>query len=125
MNTITVTLELGPESKALLNQLLEALKSTGCNCHPGDVQAPETPANNEPPEVVDEGAEPELPTYTRDDVQALVQTLAGPKTTANPYGGKRTKTREIVKKYADKVSDIPADKFGEVMAELLKLKEEQ
>lgn len=123
MNTITVNVELGPESKALLNQLLEAL--TSCHCHPGNVQALEPPASNEPPETVDEGAEPELPTYTRDDVQALVQTLAGPKTTANPYGGKRTETRAVVKKYADKVSDIPADKFGEVMAELLKLKEEQ
>ena len=117
MNTITVTVELGPESKALLNQLLEALT--------GDKTYPLRKFEPEPPENVDEGAEPELPAYTRDDVQALVQTLAGPKTTANPYGGKRTKTREIVKKYADKVSDIPADKFGEVMAELLKLKEEQ
>lgn len=123
MNTITVTVELGPESKALLNQLLEAL--TGDKTYPLRKFEPDAPTNNEPPENVDEGAEPELPTYTRDDVQALVQTLAGPKTTANPYGGKRTKTREIVKKYADKVSDIPADKFGEVMAELLKLKEEQ
>lgn len=130
-NAITVNVELGPESKALLNQLLEALtqKPTGCHCHPGTEApaevAPPQPASNEPPEVVDESSEPEVPTYTREDIQALVQTLAGPKSTENPYGGKRAATRAIVKKYAEKVGNIPEDKFAEVMEQLLELKEEQ
>lgn len=127
-NAITVNVELGPESKALLNQLLEALtqKPSGCHCHSG-TEAPATPqpASNEPPEVVDESSEPEVPTYTREDIQALVQTLAGPKSTENPYGGKRAETRAIVKKYAEKVGNIPEDKFAEVMEQLLELKEEQ
>lgn len=127
-NAITVNVELGPESKALLNQLLEALtqKPTGCHCHSG-TEAPATPqpASNEPPEVVDESSEPEVSTYTREDIQALVQTLAGPKSTENPYGGKRAETRAIVKKYAEKVGNIPEDKFAEVMEQLLELKEEQ
>lgn len=130
-NAITVNVELGPESKALLNQLLEALtqKSSACHCHSGTEEPvtpkPPKPASNEPPEIVDESSEPEVPTYTREDIQALVQTLAGPKSTENPYGGKRAKTRAIVKKYAEKVGDIPEDKFAEVMEQLLELKEEQ
>ena len=127
-NAITVNVELGPESKALLNQLLEALtqKPSGCHCHSG-TEAPATPqpASNEPPEVVDESSEPEVPTYTREDIQALVQTLAGPKSAENPYGGKRAATRAIVKKYAEKVGNIPEDKFAEVMEQLLELKEGQ
>lgn len=128
-NAITVNVELGPESKALLNQLLEALTQKPTGCHsgtetPAEVTPPQ-PASNEPPEVVDESSEPEVPTYTREDIQALVQTLAGPKSAENPHGGKRAETRAIVKKYAEKVGNIPEDKFAEVMEQLLELKEEQ
>ncbi len=84
-----------------------------------DVIMPARPASNEPPEIVDESsepaAEPEQPEYTKDDVLAKVQSLAGPN---NP---KREEAKAIVKSYGAKVSDIPADKYAEVMEKLTEL----
>lgn len=144
-NTINLTVELGPESQAKLDKILAALEGLHPNCSScvettvnmtkdmaGAAPAEEAANATEPAETaaletehpVDEVsphgdpepvAEPEQPTYTKDDVLALVQKLAAP---TNP---KRVKAKEIVKSYAAKVSDIPADKYAEVMDKLTAL----
>lgn len=53
---------------------------------------------------------PEAPLYRLEDIQQKVVALSA--------SGKKAEVREIVKSYAEKVSAIPADKFGEVMAKL-------
>jgi hypothetical protein len=86
-------------------------------------EAPEQPApeiNHPVDEVSPHGepepaAEPEQPKYTKDDVLAKVQSLAGPN---NP---KREEAKAIVKSYGAKVSDIPEDKYAEVMDKLTAL----
>lgn len=50
------------------------------------------------------------PQYKLEDIQQKVVALSA--------NGKKAEVREIVKSYAEKVSAIPADKFGEVMAKL-------
>lgn len=83
-------------------------------------------ASNEPPEIVDESsepepaAEPEQPKYTKPDVLALVQKLAAPTSPEH----KRTGAKAIVKAYGAKVSDIPEDKYAEVMDKLTALDKE-
>lgn len=57
-----------------------------------------------------EQPEPETPQYKPEDIQQKVVALSA--------SGKKAEVREIIKSYAEKVSAIPADKFGEVMARL-------
>ena len=57
-----------------------------------------------------EQPKPETPQYKPEDIQQKVVALSA--------SGKKAEVREIVKSYAEKVSAIPADKFGEVMARL-------
>jgi hypothetical protein len=64
--------------------------------------------------------EPEAPKYTKADVQALVQKLAAPTSPEH----KRTGAKAIVKSYGAKVSDIPEDKYPEVMDKLTALDKE-
>jgi hypothetical protein len=85
---------------------------TAAEGHPDPVGAPGEPGEPGQPEPVEE---PEQPKYTKEDVQAKVQKLAKP---GNP---KREQAKAIVKSYAAKVSDIPEDKFPEVMAKLAEL----
>jgi hypothetical protein len=68
-----------------------------------------------PYDLPEPAAKPEQPKYTKDDVLAKVQSLAGPN---NP---KREEAKAIVKSYGTKVSDIPADKYAEVMDKLTAL----
>ena len=84
---------------------------TAAEEHPVDAVAP----HGEPVADPEPAAEPELPQYTKDDVLAKVQKLAAPN---NP---KREQAKAIVKSYGAKVSDIPADKYDEVMAKLAEL----
>ena len=60
-------------------------------------------------------AEPERPKYTKADVQAKVQKMAG------PNSPKREQVKALVKSYGAKISDIPEDKYDEVMAKLAEL----
>jgi hypothetical protein len=64
--------------------------------------------------------EPEAPKYTKADVQALVQKLAAPTSPEH----KRTGAKAIVKSYGAKVSDIPEEKYAEVMDKLTALDKE-
>lgn len=77
---------------------------------PPEVEQPELAAPAQPDE-------PEK-AVTADDIRALVQKLVAPTT------GKRDKAKAIVTKYAPSVSEIPADKFGEVFAALKALEVE-
>lgn len=161
MNTINLTIELGPVTQGKLDKILEAMQATRPNCH-SCVEAataytaavvtannasdkpttgPETaphetthPVEDAAPwgdpepvqggaEIMPEpapGAKKEKVKYTLDDVRALVQKLAAPTSPAH----KRTGAKNIVKSYAAKVSDIPADKFQEVMDKLTALAKE-
>lgn len=71
------------------------------------------------PEPVEPATEPEpeppTPAYTKDDVQALVQKLAA------ASSDKREAAKAIVKSYAEKVSDLPAEKYPEIMDKLREL----
>lgn len=147
MNTIKVTVELGPESMAKLDKILEALQGqhhhcTGCaesmvqvvnvnterfpgEGHPDPVGEPGPMGPTGEIHPANEGApaadpEPEAPKYTKDDVLALVQKLAAP---TSPEA-KRTGAKAIVKEYGAKVSDIPEAKYGEVMDKLTALDKE-
>ena len=53
--------------------------------------------------------------YTKEQVLAKVQSMAGPN---NP---KREQVKAIVRMYGVKVSDIPEDKYTEVMEKLIEL----
>jgi hypothetical protein len=150
MNTINVTVELGPESMAKLDKILEALQGQNHHCE-GCVAAvhmaqdltkdlaeaaaaaagiPESePEETDPPADAVSPAEqpepaaapePEAPKYTKADVLALVQKLAAP---TSPEA-KRTGAKAIVKEYGAKVSDIPEAKYGEVMDKLTALDKE-
>lgn len=57
--------------------------------------------------------EPAVPTVSRSDIQGKVVQLSA--------AGKKPQVREIVQKYAPKISDIPEDKLGAVWAELTAL----
>ena len=73
-----------------------------------EVAAPTTPA--EPEKPVEVAETPEAPKYKMTDVQQLVVSLSA--------AGKKDQVREIVKAYAERVTLIPEDKFGEVMDKL-------
>ena len=80
--------------------------------HPVDAVVPH--ADPEPaadPEPVPE----KVYTVTKADIMAKVQALAAPN---NP---KREQAKAIVKSYGAKVSDIPEDKYDEVMTKLVEL----
>jgi hypothetical protein len=141
MNTITVTVELGPETQAKLDKILEALQGNHPNCHSCvetavgmtkdlAAAAAAAPVAENAEQVVQEhpeevaatvdapaAAEPveELPKYTKDDISALVRKLAA------PTSPKREQAKTIVKSYGTKVSDIPEDKYAEVMDKLTAL----
>ena len=142
-NTITLSVELGPNTQAKLDQILELLQGMKPNCH-SCVQtavamtkdlaeaatAPQPAQEPAPLEIVhpadevsphgepEPAAEPEPVKWTKDDLTKKVQALAAPGT------GKREKVRAIVKSYAEKVGDIPADKYAEVMDKLTALEKE-
>ena len=115
MNTITI--ELCAEDRARLDKILEALQ--GVNVKPAPV-AEEHPVEEpfgSPDPVEEPAAEPAPKQYTLADVRSLVQELA------KPGSKKQPEAKAIVQSYAAKVSDIPADKYGEVMEKLNALKE--
>jgi len=94
----TITIELCAEDRKRLDDILAALQNR------------ETVIETET--TVEVVQVEETPIVTRDEVQALVQRLAAPTT------GKRDAVRNIVKEYADKVSEIAEDKLAEVMERL-------
>lgn len=138
MNNITI--ELAAEDRKRLDDILEALKQrpdcrrcvqsvVAAMDHQNEPQSEEKPQAKEEPEapvfveeaaappweegVPAEVAEPTEPTYTQAEVRKKVVELCA--------AGHKEATRAIVSEYAPSVSDIPADKYDEVMGKLLKL----
>lgn len=131
----TITIELSKEDRQRLDEIVaflgqtvglvgELTRTTTKTVAPTPAEIPATPSTDHPvDEVSPHGqpepvTEPEAPKWTKADLQARVQALAAPGT------GKREKVREIVKSYAEKVGDIPADKYDEVMDKLTALEQE-
>ena len=85
---------------------------------PAEVEKDAAQEENAAPVEAEPVAEPEAPKYTKADIMALVQRLAAPTST------KREQAKAIVKGYAARVSDIPEDKYTEVMDKLTKLEQE-
>lgn len=122
-NTIEMVVKLCDDDRKRLDAILTALKhvttaptkaetvSVVENTTIEEKTAPEEPTV---PDIVPETTEEE-PTYTVKDVQQKVLELTTQK------GVAKSKVREIVKTYADKVQNIPPDKLGKVMQELNKL----
>lgn len=146
MNEIKVTTELCAEDRARLDKLLEALCSIPnaistagtpypVTCETVDhkdfveivgtpeknetVTTKQTPAETTPAPVeendtdqapVEEVAEPQ---HTKAELQQKIATLVSK--------GKKAEVKEVVQKYAPRVSDIPDDKVDEVWVLLSKL----
>jgi predicted transcriptional regulator len=146
MNTINLTVELGPETQKKLDQILEALQQASKhNCHKcvehavamtkdladaaaAAAPAPD-PATTEAGHPVDEVSPhaapkpvadpaPAAPKYTQADILAVVQRLIA------PGSKKREKAKAIVNDYAVKISAIPEEKYNEVMDRLIALEKE-
>ena len=122
----TITFELCAEDRARLDRLTAALEGmripevtmslTGHAPLNPCTALPEVPA----PVAEDKPAEPEetKPAVTVADIRALVQKLLA------PGSNKKAEAAAIVKSYAPKVGDIPADKYAEVWQKLTALSEE-
>ena len=109
MASMTVTLELCDEDRARLDRFINLM----------DGFKPDTPEIMEKklnlPEQEAPKQEAPEPNATMADVQALVRKLAAPST------GKRDAARDIVRKYAERVVEIPEDKLADVYQELTAL----
>lgn len=106
--------EVEPQIDPLAKQLRDAIAGAAKNAT--EAAKPETPTNTP--------TQPETPTeatpfVTLEDIQQKVMQLA----TVNG-GAKKDRVRGIVNAYAQKVSDIPADKWPEVWAKLNALEKE-
>lgn len=141
MSSINVTLELHPDDRKRLDELIgfipylidglqkltaQPTQNTTNDSTPAREETPKTehPADavspHGDPEPVGEPAKPEVPKYTKADIQARVQKLAAPTMPES----KRQGAKAIVKSYGAKVSDIPEEKYPEVMARLDELEKE-
>lgn len=119
--TNTITFELGPVSLAKLDELLAALKGAAVPAdkdlgsvppwmvNPADEHPVTEPLASEAPVTVQEE---QTSAVTVDDIRLVVQRLIA------PSSSKREEAKAIVKSYAAKVGDIPADKCAEVLAKL-------
>lgn len=135
MNKIIIELTEGDQARldrlaAALDKLADAYNAVTTTSAVIDTPAPQTPA--EPPSVT--AAAPEAPApvnitpepvkpaesrtepptakqYSKADVQKLVVKLC-----TDPE--KKKAVRRIITEYAERVSDIPADKYPEVVAKL-------
>ena len=133
MNNINMIVELCAEDRARLDKILEELRRLFPG-HPVErtmqeiIGTPATVEENTPepaaemPEAPAEVAEdlpfPEPQEVSAEDLVALVRKLAA------VSADKREACKGIVKKYADNVSSVPADKRREVMDQLLDLAQE-
>lgn len=152
MNTINVIVELGPESQAKLDKILEALEGSRPNCHsctetamrvmgenlkivtgePAEAPASTEAAAAETGHPVDEvsphgepepAAAPEQPEAPKYTKEDILALVQKLAAPTSPEH-KRTGAKAIVKSYGAKVSDIPADKYAEAMDRLTALDKE-
>lgn len=123
-----ITIELCTEDRARLDRLADALETMAQN-QPRqlyaidlgsapvegaetEAQAPEaeTPKETQPEPKKPTEPKNEAPAVTVDDIRSKVLALTA--------AGKKEELKAIIKEYAPKVSDIPADKLAEVLEKL-------
>lgn len=127
MNEIKVITELCAEDRARLDKLLEALAGipaaldTVGTPFPATVAKAETENHSDFVEI--KAPEVDLAPYVKDAEPALVEALAEPQHTKAELqqkvvslvsAGKKTEVKEVIQKYAPKVSEVPEDKVDEV-----------
>lgn len=124
----TITIELCAEDRARLDAILNALTGAPVKAQepkkattqPNTQSQPKEPAKAKP--VLEEVDTPpweepkaqNVPAVKLEDIQALVVKLA-------TSCGKKAEARDVIKAYAERVTEIPADKYGEVYGKLKKL----
>ena len=119
----TITIELCAADRKRIDELIDfaglIVGEMKGNKPDLSIVPPAAPAEEHPVDAVAPHGEPEpeLPQYTKEDVMAKVQKLAA------PNSPKREQAKTIVKSYGAKVSDIPEDKYAEVMTKLAELEE--
>ena len=95
-----ITIELCAEDRARLDAILEALKK---GADKADTQLERA--------VAEQSEEAQTQTDVKmEEIQRLVVTLA--------TSGKKAEARDIVKAYAERVTDIPVDQYAEVYGKL-------
>lgn len=112
MNNLNLTIELCAEDRARLDAILTALQAVGTPFNPPELAQPgkKDPETHDAPTPVTSGPETEQPAQDTQDgpetqhathgiVQDLVITLAS--------WGHKSEAREIVQRYAPRVSAIP------------------
>ena len=137
MNEIKVITELCAEDRARLDKLVEALAGIPTSINlvgtpfPATVEKDETEDHGDFVEVKEpEAPEADLAPYIKDAEPALVEALAEPQHTKAELqqkvvslvsAGKKAEVKEVIQKYAPKVSEVPEDKVDEVWNLLSKL----
>lgn len=126
-----ITIELCTEDRARIDRLTEALEAMaqqqprtlyaidlgsapaeGIEIEPQELETVE-PKQTQPKEENPTQPKIEPPAITVEDIRSKVLTLTG--------AGKKDEVRAIIKEYAEKVGDIPADKRAEVLKRLTSL----
>jgi|GEM_PF-4902927 len=105
----TFTLDLSPVVEAKLDRIIELLSKL-------DAAPAAAPVKAETPSPAPAAPAPEAPAAkpcTKADLSQLVVRLSA--------AGLKAQVREIIMAYADRVSNIPEDKYAEVMAKLTAL----
>jgi hypothetical protein len=123
-----ITIELCAEDRARLDRILEALEKGRprcencvqlvkdiCDAKIGEETATEsadapTPKETQPETETPTEPKNEAPSVTEEDIRSKYMSLA-----TTP---KKEQARTLIKLYADKISDIPADKLPEVLEKL-------
>lgn len=122
-----IKIELGEESRKLLETLLQEIRvisdttelirlAMGSAGTPFEAPAPEqpAPAAEEPPAAPEPAPEKKI---DRETVRKLVMDLSGT--------DKKPQVREIVQTYARSVTDLPEDKLAEVWDKLVELEQQK
>ena len=117
MNTITIA--LCQEDRARLDKIIEALEQTQVM----HVKEPitEVEASNEMQEVIEAFKEEIVPEHVEEPAKVVTQADIQKKVVELSAAGKKTEVRDIITKYANRVSAIPADKTAEVWDQLIGL----
>ena len=105
----TFTLDLSPAVEAKLDRIIELLSKL-------DAAPAAAPVKVNTPSPAPAAPAPEAPAAkpcTKADLSQLVVRLSA--------AGLKAQVREIITAYADRVSNIPEDKYAEVMAKLTTL----
>lgn len=121
---INLTVELCAADRARLDNILGvmiALYKTQNDTQPAPVaevkhEAPKAPEVPEDPMEPAPSPVVPKPAVSLFDIQSLAQTMLAPGST------KRAQVRQIITSYAPKLSDIPVEKYTEVMEKLTALK---